>query len=1024
MDMNKMINDIETSLNGFIAHRGLDAIRTRREVITGVIPRGTPPQMIMEALLRVRTERDTPNEAELDHNLLADIITDIVVREGIPIDAATRDAIEAVRNTAMREEEEQAVIQAFADGIVNAGAFVLQGALPERPGRTEEVRGCMELAVKEHQDVQIDAAAQAACSENQNATQRAERGYIDFLNRERANTSPGVIQQIEDGCIDINCIGHGADGYVYKIVLDLGEGDGPQNYAVKIAPIRRNLSEYGEIMARWKYLQMPPGVRAKAKQTVVFPERTYLDGRPGVSLEAQRLVIVQPFVEGITLDRVMRDRDLTRRGEYTMWFLRDISFAIRQLYSVRLSESLIHRDLKPENILLEDNGRAKLIDLGFAAPPFWWKDEVGTPSHMSPEMTMGIGTIPICDVWSYGVILYLLATGKEFGALVPEDIRHRRMAVIDFMSNPDGIGAALRDDMEQFKTANPFGVQEITNAIAQLILNTLQPEGQRISIHSLCAASRSIARSMSIALKTDYDAHASDIDPLLTDGAYNSDDFGLIVMAPRGGYGVGGAAGHDDSESEPSFPGDDAAPLAGRRTVAPRAVAGRRAVPAAGRRAVVDPLAGPAPVVDPLAGPAPAAGRRAAPAVVVPPPLVDHHVVVPRDPAVAPRPAVVLHPLLDDTDSEDSLHGYGAPVVVHPAAPAAVVPHVVAAPAAPLAGHRPRHHHLPIMFRPQWYTGLPGRITPLSHCSLVPLPPLPSLNMAQQQAQYLDAVMSIVFSIGRGPWTVLDAARVVFNVQHNSVNDLCMCLQGYPPVALQNFFQVLTSTQWIYATGGVETYPLVTTYCEIKRQGVRVNMGQNSPFPDWPHLVAALPPSDRYMMEFAEHELDRATTSGKTPSEIWRITSGLASGNVRTVKRAIKRDAHTRGDRGMSSFLSDCDSVIHAIYLVTVSLPMPPDQKMVLRCIVEQIERYVDKHSKKGRFPPPVAAQTIQHLGTVINTLMAIPSVDAKIINIIEKAKRHLYKSINPPRRGLPFRGLFGRPVVGNDAETSDVELG
>jgi len=81
------------------------------------------------------------------------------------------------------------------------------------------------------------------------------------------------------------------------------------------------------------------------------------------------------------------------------------------------SKGIVHRDLKPENILLDtkDDGDLdiKLIDFGTAS--YWDQKEkltlnIGTPYYIAPEVSRKSYTNK-CDVWSCGVILYILLSG-------------------------------------------------------------------------------------------------------------------------------------------------------------------------------------------------------------------------------------------------------------------------------------------------------------------------------------------------------------------------------------------------------------------------------------------------------------------------------------------------------------------------------------------------------------------------------------------------------------------------------------
>lgn len=74
-----------------------------------------------------------------------------------------------------------------------------------------------------------------------------------------------------------------------------------------------------------------------------------------------------------------------------------------------------HRDLKPENILQEKEGQIKIIDFGTASPfnrEQGMNSIMGTPYYMAPEVLKGQVYNEKCDVWSCGVIMYVMLTGQ------------------------------------------------------------------------------------------------------------------------------------------------------------------------------------------------------------------------------------------------------------------------------------------------------------------------------------------------------------------------------------------------------------------------------------------------------------------------------------------------------------------------------------------------------------------------------------------------------------------------------------
>jgi len=94
-------------------------------------------------------------------------------------------------------------------------------------------------------------------------------------------------------------------------------------------------------------------------------------------------------------------------------FMREIVSAVQYLHT--LKPQILHRDIKPENILLDTDGRARLADFGwsnFSEDDKKRETYCGTPEYLAPEMVMKQGHNEKIDIWSLGVLMFELLTGR------------------------------------------------------------------------------------------------------------------------------------------------------------------------------------------------------------------------------------------------------------------------------------------------------------------------------------------------------------------------------------------------------------------------------------------------------------------------------------------------------------------------------------------------------------------------------------------------------------------------------------
>ncbi|HZM36138.1 MAG TPA: protein kinase [Burkholderiales bacterium] len=122
--------------------------------------------------------------------------------------------------------------------------------------------------------------------------------------------------------------------------------------------------------------------------------------------------LVIEFFEGGDLNRRLAARPLA--PEEALRLFRDLMFALGDIHE----KGILHRDLKPQNLMFRDDGSLAIVDFGIAkdiaAVDRTSHGEVlGTPRYMSPEQVQGRVLDLRTDIYSAGVLLYQMLTGKH-----------------------------------------------------------------------------------------------------------------------------------------------------------------------------------------------------------------------------------------------------------------------------------------------------------------------------------------------------------------------------------------------------------------------------------------------------------------------------------------------------------------------------------------------------------------------------------------------------------------------------------
>ena len=203
-------------------------------------------------------------------------------------------------------------------------------------------------------------------------------------------------QKISDRYQIIKSIGEGGMANVYlayDTILD-------RNVAVKV--LRGDLANDEKFVRRFQREALSASSLSNPNIVEVYD----------VGEDNGEYYIVMEYVEGKHLKALLK-----KRGKLTVPEVIDITLQITNGLSVAHDSYIIHRDIKPQNILILENGMIKITDFGIAvamnATQLTQTNSVmGSVHYLPPEQASGKGATLQSDIYSIGILMYELLTGK------------------------------------------------------------------------------------------------------------------------------------------------------------------------------------------------------------------------------------------------------------------------------------------------------------------------------------------------------------------------------------------------------------------------------------------------------------------------------------------------------------------------------------------------------------------------------------------------------------------------------------
>ena len=195
----------------------------------------------------------------------------------------------------------------------------------------------------------------------------------------------------------LECIGVGGMAVVYKAKCHR------LNRMVAVKILKPELARDADIRRRFH----------DESRAVAMLSHTNIVGVYDVSRSEESDYIVMELIDGMTLKQYMHKRGMPLNWREALHFVTQIVRALEHAHS----RGIIHRDIKPQNVLVLRDGSVKVTDFGIArvasaAQTTLTQEALGSVHYISPEQARGSHIDGRSDLYSAGVVLYEMLTGR------------------------------------------------------------------------------------------------------------------------------------------------------------------------------------------------------------------------------------------------------------------------------------------------------------------------------------------------------------------------------------------------------------------------------------------------------------------------------------------------------------------------------------------------------------------------------------------------------------------------------------
>jgi eukaryotic-like serine/threonine-protein kinase len=284
---------------------------------------------------------------------------------------------------------------------------------PERHDKTDKIFTIFQAALELDQD-RRNAFLDRQCEGDAEMRREVEAllAYDEraekFIESPAFEHAPELMVDDEGSSLTMEAVGP------FKIVRRLGSGGMGDVYLARDSRLDRNVALklldrnlIGDSQSRTRFLR-----EARLASALDHPNICTIHE---IGEASGVLFIAMQYLEGDTLKQVIGSRPLSLDNLFS------ISMQVGNALAAAHAQGIIHRDIKSSNIIVTPRGQAKVLDFGLAKPLEKEDGEteltqagavMGTPTYMSPEQARGERADHRSDIFSFGVVMYEMATGR------------------------------------------------------------------------------------------------------------------------------------------------------------------------------------------------------------------------------------------------------------------------------------------------------------------------------------------------------------------------------------------------------------------------------------------------------------------------------------------------------------------------------------------------------------------------------------------------------------------------------------